>query len=188
MKAVRSAVRKAHAPKEVKQAYGVGQIVKANVVRDVKSVLQQILDRATAHPDEAVSFGIMKKDLEAIATAHQAISEADKTQDHKQATAPLSTQERNRTANRILAAVARIAGAGGLEFAADPDVLAAFTALKPPSRKKKESAQKAARAPKEAVGKEAVGKHTAAPAASTPGFDPADMAPITLIEPLKQAS
>ena len=79
----------------------------------------------------------MKKDLEALDAAYQAITGADQGQDHKQAAAPLSTQERNRTANRILGAVARIAGAGGLEFAEDPEVLAAFTALKPASRKKK---------------------------------------------------
>ena len=54
----------------------------------------------------------------------------------KQASAPLSTQERNRTGNRILAAVARIAGAGGLEFADRPEVPASFTALKPAPRKK----------------------------------------------------
>jgi len=166
VKAVRSAVRKTHASKEVKQAYGVGQTVRPLLVRDVKSVLQQILDRAAAHPGEAASLGILQKDLEAIAVAHQAISEADKAQDHKQVTAPLSTQERNRVANRILGAVARIAGAGGLEFAADADLLAAFTGLKPPSRKKKSAAKKA---PAEAI-------------------DAADQAPDTLTEPMKLAS
>jgi len=114
VKAVRSAVRKAHASKEVQQAYGVGQVVNPDVARDVKCVLQLILDRATTNPEEAASFGILQKDLEAIAVAHQAITDADKTQDHKQATAPLSTQERNRTANRILRAVARIAALTGL--------------------------------------------------------------------------
>ena len=137
VKAVRSAVRKARASKEVKQAYGVGQAVNPELVRDVKSVLKQILDRAIANPDEAASFGLVKKDLEALDAAYLAITGADKDQDHKQAAAPLSTQERNRTANRIIMAVARIAGAGGLEFAEAPEVLAAFTALKPASRKKK---------------------------------------------------
>jgi hypothetical protein len=180
VKAVRAAVRKARTSKEVQKAYGVGQVVNVALVRDVKSVLKQILDRASANPDEAASFGIVKKDLEAITAAHQAITDADKTQDHKQATAPLSTQDRNRTANRILGAVARIAGAGGLEFAEDPDVLAAFTALKPASRKKN-LALKAARAPKQKV----AAKETATPA---PAIDDPDLAPDTLAEPLKQAS
>jgi hypothetical protein len=136
VKAVRAAVKKADAPTEVRKAYGVGQLVQPTVVRDVKAVLQQILDRATANPEEASSFGILAEDLDAMTAAHQAISEADKAQEQKRASAPLSTQERNRTANRILAAVARIAGAGGLEFADTPDVAAAFTALKPAPRKK----------------------------------------------------
>src|SRR5687767_2486468 len=87
-------------------------------------------------PGEAASFGIVKKDLDAMAATHQAITNADKVQEQKRATAPLSTQGRNRTANRILEAVARIAGAGGLEFAEEPEVLASFTALKPAARKK----------------------------------------------------
>jgi hypothetical protein len=136
VQAVRAAVKKARAAPEVQKAYGVGQLVKPTLVRDVKAVLKQILDRATASPDEATSLGILPKDLAAITSAHQAISDADKTQTQKQASAPLSTQERNRTANRVLAAVARIAGAGGLEFADRPDVLAGFTALKPAPRKK----------------------------------------------------
>jgi hypothetical protein len=136
VRAVRTAVKKARASKEVKRAYGVGQVVRANLVRDVKAVLKLILDRATANPEEAASFGLLKKDLDAMAAAHQAITDADKVQEQKRASAPSSTQERNRTANRILDAVARIAGAGGLEFAGEPEVHAAFAALKPAARKK----------------------------------------------------
>jgi hypothetical protein len=189
VKAVRTAVKKSDASREVKQAYGVGQEVHSELVRDVKSVLQQILDRAASHPDEAASLGLLQKDLEAITAAHQAIANANKTQDHKQVTAPLSTQERNRVANRILAAVARIAGAGALEFAGDADVLAAFAALKPPSRthkKKDPAAKKKAAAPAAAVPVPAAA--VPAPAASGPGFDPADLEPVTLIQPLKKAS
>ncbi len=130
VKAVRSAVKKGGAPKEVRKAYGVGQNIDPRLVRDVKAALNQILDRAAENPEEAAGFGLVQQDLEAIAFAHQAITDADKTQDHKQVTAPRSTQERNRTANRILKAVARIAGAGGLAFARDPELLAAFSALK----------------------------------------------------------
>jgi hypothetical protein len=136
IKAVRDAVKKARAADEVKKAYGVGQNVNPAVVRDVNSALQLILDRAAANPAEAASLGIVQKDLDAMTAAHQAITAADKLQEHKRSRAPLGTQDRNRTANRILAAVARIAGAGGLEFADDPKVLAEFTALKPASKKK----------------------------------------------------
>jgi hypothetical protein len=142
VKAVRDAVKKARATDEVKKAYGVGQPLNPALVRDVKSVLQLILDRATANPAEAASLGIVQKDLDAMTVAHQAITDADKLQGQKLSTAPLSTQDRNRTANRILAAVARIAGAGGLEFADDAKVLAEFAALKPASTKKKAGAKK----------------------------------------------
>ena len=75
------------------------------------------------------------------------IGEADRIQEQKMARAPLGTQERNRTANRILDAVGRIAGAGGLEFAHDPEVRAQFAALKPPPRSRKSGAKKAAPSP-----------------------------------------
>ena len=135
VKAVREAVKKARASDEVKKAYGVGQALNPAVVRDVKSVLQLILDRANANPGEAASLGIVQKDLDVMMVIHQAVTDADKVQDQKRSKAPLSTQDRNRTANRILDAVARIAGAGGLEFADDPKVLAEFAALKPAARK-----------------------------------------------------
>lgn len=143
IKAVRTAVKKARASKEVRQAYGVGVLVNRVVVRDVKAMLQQILDRAAKNPGEAAGLGILPKDVEAIAAAHQAITDADKVQEHKRATAPLSTQERNRTANRIIEAIGRIAGAGGLEFADDADELAKFQALKLPPKSKKGVAKKA---------------------------------------------
>jgi hypothetical protein len=150
VKAVRAAVKKARASDEVKKAYGVGQALNPAIVRDVKSILQLILDRAAADPAEAGSLGIVQKDLDVMTVLHQAITEADKAQDEKRSRAPLTTQDRNRTANRILDAVARIAGAGGLEFADDPKVLAEFAALKPPSRKnsaKKITVKKVAVAP-----------------------------------------
>lgn len=147
IRAVRTAVKKARAAKEVQRAYGVGHPVSPGVASDVQTVLKLILDRATANPGEAASLGIVQKDLDAIADVHQAITDADKVQEHKRAKAPLSTQDRNRTANRILDAVARIAGAGGLEFANDPDILAEFKALKPPPKSRKGAAKKAPEPP-----------------------------------------
>ena len=170
VKAVRDAVKKARATDEVKKAYGVGQPLNRALVRDVKSVLQLILDRAAANPAEAASLGIVQKDLDAMTVAHQAITDADKVQDQKRSTAPLSTQDRNRTANRIVTAVARIAGAGGLEFADDPKVLAEFTALKPASTKKKVGAKKVT-AKKVTAKKVAVPATPATPAAPAEPLD-----------------
>jgi hypothetical protein len=114
------------------------------VVRDVSAMLQQIVERAAANPTEAAELGITPKDVDAMNAARAAIAHADRVQEQKRARAPLSTQERNRTANRIVAAVGRIAGAGVLEFARDPATRGAFEALRMPSRKKK--AKKVAKA------------------------------------------
>ncbi len=139
--AIRTAVRRAKAPADVKRAYGVGQKVKKTCVRDVKAAIQQILERAKEKPAEAEALGIVKKDMESLTQALAAITDADAVQEQKRATAPLSTQERNRTGHRILAAVARIEGAGRIEFADDEAKRARFEALggKPQGRRKREA-------------------------------------------------
>lgn len=140
VRSVRAAARKARAPREVRAAYGVGQIVRPTVVNDVLAALQQILDRATAAPAEAATLGILAKDLAAMVAARDALVGADKVQEQKRASAPLSTKARNQTANRILHAVARISGAGMLEFAGEPELRASFEALKARRKSKKAEA------------------------------------------------
>lgn len=80
---IRAAVRRAKVSAEVQRAYGVGVIINARVVRDVKVA--------------------------------------------------------NRTANRILAATARIEGAGRLEFAHDAVTRASFEALGVGTRRKRKT-------------------------------------------------
>jgi len=140
VRAVRSAVRKSGAPKDVQRAYGVGQYVNPTLVRDVKSMLKQIIDRAMAEPAEAAGFGIIKKDIDAMSATYQMITDVDKEQNQKRASAPLSTKARNRTANRILKAVALISGAGMLEFVDAPEHREDFEALKSPSKSKSHNA------------------------------------------------
>ncbi|MDC3954474.1 hypothetical protein [Polyangium jinanense] len=126
---VRAAVRRAKAPADVKRGFGVGRRTRPHVVSDVKAAIQQILDRAKEKPAEAEALGIVKKDLDGLALSLAAITDADTKQEQKRASAPLTTQQRNRIGNRILAAVARIEGAGRLEFANDPVKRATFEAL-----------------------------------------------------------
>src|SRR5262249_2197448 len=135
---IRAAVRRAKAPVEVKHAYGIGRRDHTRTVRDVKAAMQGILDRVKNRPDEAESFGILQKDVDALELELAAITSADSTQEEKRAHAPLATQERNRTANRILAAVARIEGAGRMEFAGDEAIRPSFEALGPkkPAKRK----------------------------------------------------
>ncbi|MRG91855.1 hypothetical protein GF068_07940 [Polyangium spumosum] len=125
----RAAVRRAKAPVDVRHGYGIGRYMNPRIVRDVKAALQQILARGKGNPAEAKSLGIVKRDLDGIEAALAAITEADRAQEKKRASAPESTRERNRVANRILAAVARIEGAGRLEFAGNEGMRAQFEAL-----------------------------------------------------------
>ncbi|MDI1434509.1 hypothetical protein [Polyangium sorediatum] len=126
---VRAALHRLKAPVDVKRAYGVGRRTRKDSVSDVKAALQQILDRAKEKPAEAASLGIVQKDVDGFALALAAITDADAKQEQRRASAPLTTQERNRVGNRILAAVARIEGAGRLEFANDPVKRGSFEAL-----------------------------------------------------------
>jgi hypothetical protein len=137
IRAVRAAVRKARASKEVQKAYTVGQDIRDNVVKDVVAGLQQIIERASAMPSEAASVGILAKDVAAMVAARDALTGADKVQEQKRASAPLTTKERNIVANRVLAAVAWISGAGILEFAAAPETRALFEELKVTRKGKK---------------------------------------------------
>ncbi len=134
---IRSAIRRAKAPADVKRAYGIGQKVSKGCVRDVKAAIQQITGRVTQKPDEAASLGIVKKDLDGLALALAAITDADTQQEKKRASAPLTTRERNRMGNRILAAVARIEGAGRMEFANDEAKRASFEALGAGTKRKR---------------------------------------------------
>ena len=141
---IRAAVRHSNAPKDVKKAYGVGLRERNYVVRDVVAGMQMILDRANLFPAEAEAFGILKKDTDALATELIAITDADKAQDTKRASAPLATKERNLTGNRVLAAVARIEAAGRLEFAQDEVVRPHFVALGTMSRSRRKEETKEA--------------------------------------------
>lgn len=164
IQAVRDAVRRSDAPAEVKKAYGVGEVVDPRHMRSVSSVLKQILDRAAEHPEEAAKIGILQKDLDAMNAAHKALHDADDAQDLKRVSAPLSTKERNRTANRILKGVARIAGAGALEFVEDPELQKEFKALRPAPKSKKSASVKGQPKPGSGATKETTATATNAPA------------------------
>lgn len=133
-RAVRRAVKKCGAPKAIQKAYGVGEPMSATSVRDVLVGLDKILSRAAEEPAEAAALGILQKDLDAMAAARQKLENADDVQELKRAGAPLSTKERNLTANRILKGVARVVAAGLIEFVLDKEVSREFEALKPAPR------------------------------------------------------
>ena len=157
LRAARNAARKRAATPDVKKAYGVGSAVHENAPDEVTAALKGIIDRAKANAEEAAALGILAKDVAAMEEAHAEITGVGTTQSQKRATAPLTTQERNQTANRILKAVAEINTAGAIEFAADPAMRAAFEALTPPPLKRKPAKKEAA---KKGPAKEEVKKET----------------------------
>ena len=127
--AVRAAVLRSGAGKDVRKGYGVGAKTSVKVVKSVKAAISGIVERATAYPEEAASLGILPRDVAALQEDLAAITTADEKQEEQRAGAPQSTKERNRTANRVLEAVDRIVSAGVLEFAKDAEKRAEFEAL-----------------------------------------------------------
>jgi hypothetical protein len=141
--AVRTAVARSGASKAVQKAYGVGGSQKTTSVKHAVSGLQQIIDRATANPEEARSLGILSADVTALRASLKDVLGADATQEDLRAAAPATTRERNAAARRVQAAVDRIAGAGVLAFADKPAIRSTFEALiGHGARKKKKPAKK----------------------------------------------
>lgn len=81
------------------------------------------------NPQEAAGFGLITADVDAIKVVLGSITDAATTQETKRAHAPLSTKQRNLTANRIMQASSRIAAAGLLAFPSSPLETASFEAL-----------------------------------------------------------
>ncbi|MBI4956816.1 MAG: hypothetical protein HY908_32665 [Myxococcales bacterium] len=126
--AIRGAVHKKGA-KDVQTAYGVGKKVSATVVKHVLAAIKIIVDRAKANTTEATSLGILSKDVQALEADYTAIAAADATQEAERANAPLTTKQRNQTAQRIVGAVVSIGTAGAIEFAKDQQKRDEFDAL-----------------------------------------------------------
>ncbi len=129
VQAVRTAVRNAHAPKEVQHAYGVGSALTARSLPRIIAAVTKILDRTAAKPGEAAGLGILQADIDALQATKDEVAQANTTQEKLRASAPLGTKERNRIANRILRATKRIKGAAAIAFAGSPTELAPFNEL-----------------------------------------------------------
>jgi hypothetical protein len=127
--AIRTSVVRRGAAADVRAGYGVGAKTSEKVVKQVAAAISLILKRAGEKPAEAAELGILQKDLVALEEDLAEITAADGAQEGKRAAAPGATKERNRTANRILAAVDFVVGAGVVEFAKEAGVRGAFEAL-----------------------------------------------------------
>jgi hypothetical protein len=141
--ATRNAVQAAEAPKEVRAAFGVGRKVNPKTVKDVKGALEQILAAAAQDESGARALGLLPLDLDRMRAALDKLTGADSEQEEARAKSPLTTKARNETAKRVLSAVARIAGAGVMQFAADKTVRAEFQGLPSAGNPKRKAKKKA---------------------------------------------
>jgi len=140
LSAIRKTVRKARAPKEIQRAYGVGLGTNPRKVSAVKAALQQIAGRAAQNPQEAAALGIIAADVATLNTFITQLTDTDTTQEKKRATAPLTTQERNLTANRILQTAGVIAGTGMRAFVGTSPAFENFEALMASTQKPRKRA------------------------------------------------
>lgn len=113
----------------VRKAYGVGSRTAKTVVKDVKTGLQTIVNRATANSTEATRLAILPADVTRYTAQIASIDAADQAQEKARASAPLSTKQRNVTARKILDAIDEIAGAGVVAFDTSATERALFEAL-----------------------------------------------------------
>jgi hypothetical protein len=148
--AIRLNVTRRKASVAVRHAYGVGTTVNPKIVKRVSAAIAQMVDRAKANPSEAASLGILPADVAELEADLARITSVDAEQEQLRASAPLTTKQRNQTANRILGAVDAIAGAGMMQFAKSATERQRFEALVQASASKR-SATKAKKAKAGAV-------------------------------------
>lgn len=134
VRGVRSLARAADVSSEVRKHYGVGAECNPKLHNDVVSVLEQILNRASAEPNEAARVGIADEDLANVRAALVEIRNADRVQRELKIKSPATRQTREEVAQRILGTVRRIASAGLARYANQPAV-AEFQALLPRRRR-----------------------------------------------------
>ena len=133
----------------VRRQYGVGARIAPDSVKDILSAIKTVLDRSERVSSEASSLGILPKDLERLRALQSAIDTKKSVVLNARGSAPIATRERNQAANRALAAILAISGAGALEFHPDPELRAEFEALAPheTSRSKATKSKKPGKSP-----------------------------------------
>ena len=131
---VRTLVRRSSASAGVRKHYGIGVACNPRLHPDVVALLEQILTRAEAEPEEATSVGIVAEDIAALRGALDTIRTADRVQRDLKIQSPKTRQSRQDLVQRVLKAVHRISGAGLTRFANQPPA-AEFEALVPRRRR-----------------------------------------------------
>jgi hypothetical protein len=148
VKAIRTAVKDAKAPKAVQYAYGVGTPLR-EAPSSVKAAITQILDRLKDHADEMEAFGILADDVDALKADLAEVTSTDMDQEKKRAKAPLATRDRNVVANRVVNAALRIGAVGMLAFAGQQVEYEKFADLEASAKRTRKRRGQAEEAPEE---------------------------------------
>jgi hypothetical protein len=133
--AVREALKRGKAPKDVLKAAGVGGTFREGRVDSALASLNALIAAYGRFPDEFRACGVLPDDLEAGKKILISLNAADLDQESFKASKPATTAQHNALRKRIEAAVDRIRGAGILHFHDTPTTAARFAALVPAKRK-----------------------------------------------------
>ena len=129
---VREALKRGHAPGDVKKAAGVGMNFSRGKVEAVVASARAVMDAYARFPEVFRSAGVLPADMEAGAQLATAMTAADKVQETAKVHKTYTTSARNDIRKRIEGAVDRIRGAGLLEYnLPKPAIAVRFAALVP---------------------------------------------------------
>lgn len=127
--AIRNAVKAHKADAATQKAFAVGVAMQAKVVKSVASAGGAILGAWARNPDRGRAHGVLEADIAALTAALTAAQAADREQDEKRRDAPLATKARNAASGAVEAATRKIAAAGILQFATQPEIRGEFEEL-----------------------------------------------------------
>ena len=128
--AIHATVLGARAKPGVRKAYGATTRAPVNDVKSVLAAAEKIAAQATGNPSEALALGILPDDIVALREAERDLAAAETAARGDGGKAGATKREQRAAAARMVATVARIAGAGALAFAQNAAVRARFEALK----------------------------------------------------------
>lgn len=135
---IRTALNVSSLSAAAKKRYGVGLRVQPTVVSSVVTGGNALLSQADLTPDEIRGTGVLPADLDGLRALLAELSGADTAQENKKVSAKNATAQRNATLRRLEDAVRKIAAAGLLANAANPERRARYAALlEGPSKSKR---------------------------------------------------
>lgn len=136
--AVRKAIlRKYGSRKDLRSAFGVGEIGPITTVSGALAALKAVLDAAAQFPSETAAARIRERDLEALRELRAALLSADGAQESAKEAKKSGTARKDELLAALVAHVDDLLAAAELEFATEPAILAQWRAPLPTKAKKR---------------------------------------------------